>query len=106
MEPTEPSFIDKTKNFANFSWDIMNYLRKNGADSLVVSKETYETRHEICKSCEMWIKKKDMCAECGCFIPAKARVVLESCPVDKWSQDRDGWEDALRRVSEKIDEDN
>ena len=57
MEPTEPSFIDKTKNFANFSWDIMNYLRKNGADSLVVSKETYETRHEICKSCEMWIKK-------------------------------------------------
>ena len=60
MEPTEPSFIDKTKNFANFSWDIMNYLRKNGADSLVVSKETYETRHEICKSCEMWIKKKDM----------------------------------------------
>ena len=58
MEPTEPSFIDKTKNFANFSWDIMNYLRKNGADSLVVSKETYETRHEICKSCEMWIRKK------------------------------------------------
>ena len=53
-----------------------------------------------------WIKKKDMCAECGCFIPAKARVVLESCPLDKWSQDRDGWEDALRRVSEKIDEDN
>ena len=41
MEPTEPSFIEKTKNFANFSWDIINYINKNGASSLVVSDETY-----------------------------------------------------------------
>ena len=60
MEPTEPSFIEKTKNFANFSWDIINYINKNGASSLVVSDETYKIRHEICKSCEMWIKKKDI----------------------------------------------
>ena len=106
MEPTEPSFIEKTKNFANFSWDIINYINKNGANSLVVSDETYKIRHEICKSCEMWIKKKDICAECGCFIPAKARVVLESCPLDKWSQDKEGWEEALKRLSEKIDKDN
>ena len=54
----------------------------------------------------MWIKKKDICAECGCFIPAKLRVVLESCPLDKWSQDKEGWEEALKRLSEKIDKDN
>ena len=106
MEKEEPSFIEKTKNFANFSWDIINYLNKNEAGSLMLSDEPYNVRHEICKSCEMWIKKKDMCAECGCFIPAKAKVVLESCPLDKWSQDKDGWEDALKRLSAKIDEDS
>ena len=36
----------------------------------------------------MWIKKKDICAECGCFIPAKPRVAW-SCPLDKWSQDKE-----------------
>ena len=106
MEKDEPSFIEKTKNFANFSWDIITYIKKNGPESLVVSDETYNVRHEICKSCEMWIKKKDMCAECGCFIPAKARVILESCPLDKWSQDKEGWEEALQRLSKKIDKDN
>ena len=39
MEPTEPSFIEKTKNFANFSWDIITYIKKNGPESLVVSDE-------------------------------------------------------------------
>ena len=30
---------------------------------------------------------------CGCFIPAKANCI-KSCPLDKWSQDKDGWEEA------------
>ena len=33
-------------------------------------------------------------------------MVLESCPLDKWSQDKEGWEEALKRLSEKIDKDN
>ena len=46
MEPTEPSFIEKTKKIF---LGISEYINKNGADSLVVSDETYKVRHEICK---------------------------------------------------------
>ena len=25
--------------------------------------------------------------ECGCFIPAKAKIAVEACPLGKWEED-------------------
>ncbi len=49
-----------------------------------------DERIAICRDCEFadWRnnKKRLWCAQCGCFVPAKARVENEKCPKGKWDQ--------------------
>lgn len=44
----------------------------------------YKERLSICKTCEYYIKSAHMCKECGCFMPAKAKIAKLRCPKDKW----------------------
>lgn len=94
---------EKLKNFANFSWDILNYINENGVDSLMVSDKVYAQRYKICEGCEHFLKRRQECLECGCYIPQKARVILDSCPLDKWTAHRESWEDQIQKISEKLD---
>jgi len=48
-------------------------------------KETEEEsmrRVEICADCKH--NKNNFCLQCGCWIPAKARSMVERCPINKW----------------------
>jgi recombinational DNA repair protein RecR len=40
-------------------------------------------RLQTCRSCEHFLKS-ERCALCGCFMPAKARVKLATCPDGRW----------------------
>jgi len=56
----------------------------------LLPKEKYEywrQRRDVCKACEKnkWIGNKLFCSICKCFVPAKAMVKNEKCPLDKWS---------------------
>ncbi len=46
------------------------------------------SRINICENCvgNYWIKGTLWCSICKCFIPAKARVENEKCPLDKWAK--------------------
>ena len=48
--------------------------------------EFTDGRIEICRGCEKnyWIKKGLWCSICKCFVPGKARVENEKCPLNKW----------------------
>ena len=51
--------------------------------------EFTDARLAVCRTCDKGYYKKEkylrlFCAECKCFIPAKARVKDEKCPLDKW----------------------
>lgn len=94
---------EKLKNFANFSWEILNYINENGVDSLMVSDKVYAQRYKICEGCEHFLKRRKECLECGCYVPQKARVILDSCPLDKWTAHRESWEDQIQKISEKLD---
>jgi hypothetical protein len=50
---------------------------------MFASKEIAQARKATCDSCE----KKTMltCNECGCLIPAKVRLGMATCPLNKWS---------------------
>ena len=50
--------------------------------------EFTDSRVRICQKCQMnyWVKKTLWCSLCKCFIPAKARVKDEKCPIDKWDK--------------------
>lgn len=53
--------------------------------------EFTDARLEVCRACEKGYLKKQrilrlFCTECDCFIPAKARVEDEKCPLGKWDR--------------------
>jgi hypothetical protein len=59
-------------------WDIFNKnIEKVGA-------EIAEGRLEICRSCEHFIKLTQQCSQCGCIMPAKAKLPHAFCPIKKW----------------------
>lgn len=48
--------------------------------------EFTDNRIRTCQKCEKnyWIKRTLWCSICKCFVPAKARVESEHCPLKKW----------------------
>ena len=50
--------------------------------------EFTDARIRTCRACEKnyWIKRTLWCSTCKCYIPAKARVKDERCPLDKWER--------------------
>ena len=48
--------------------------------------EFTDSRIRVCQQCEdnYWLGKRLFCSKCKCYIPAKARVKDELCPLDKW----------------------
>jgi len=49
--------------------------------------EFTDSRIDICRECDKnyWIKRTLWCGHCKCFVPAKARVKDEKCPLNKWN---------------------
>ena len=61
-----------------------------GYTALVTGKkyEFADGRIAICRECKKnyWIKKTLWCSICKCYIPAKANVENEKCPLGKWER--------------------
>jgi hypothetical protein len=51
---------------------------------LLVDKTTYYTRLQICMQCDRFQKLLHRCKECGCIMPAKAKITKATCPLGKW----------------------
>jgi len=99
-----PSLGQQAKNLAQFSWDLMKYLHNNKGAALVVPDEVYKERTAICKSCDKFDDLQNKCMECGCFIPAKARVIIDSCPLNKWNDLSDQWENIFNNMMDQVEE--
>ena len=91
--------MDKKKNYPSLTEQGKNLLRSIGRaieyfleesekKGISVTPKVFEERISICKSCEYCDISQKRCRECGCFIPAKARIVTESCPLEKWDIDK------------------
>ena len=50
-ELKSPNLVEKGKNLAKFSWDLINYLQNNYEKTLFASDEIYKERLSICKRC-------------------------------------------------------
>lgn len=103
-ENQRPSIGTKAVNLAKFTWQLMNYIRENEGESLVVTDEVYKERVSICKGCEKYDEIENECLECGCYIPAKAKVVLDSCPLNKWTADEETWNERFAGIRERLQE--
>lgn len=43
-----------------------------------------EKRRSICKSCEHYKRKVDLCGKCGCIVTLKSKFKDALCPLHKW----------------------
>lgn len=103
MEENKLSFSEKAVNLANFSWDLIKYMAQNGFDKITVTDEVFNERIEICKACDRF-EEDDECLECGCNVMMKAKVIVDSCPLDKWSVDKTNWDETFDSIMKDIDQ--
>ncbi len=101
-ELESPNLVEKGKNLAKFSWDLIKYLGNN-QETLFASDEIYAERIGICKSCDKYMELENQCSECGCYIPMKAKIVLDSCPLEKWTANSEGWDDKFNAIMKDMD---
>jgi len=102
-EQKYPSLVEQGKNLSKFTWDFLNYITNNQEKVLFVSDEVYAERISICKGCDKYEELENRCKECGCYIPAKAKIILDSCPLQKWSVDNSSWEQKFEEISKDLD---
>jgi len=105
-EKNYPSLPQQGKNLAGFAWEMINYIVKNEQKVLFVSDKVYEERVSICKSCEKYDELENRCRECGCYVPAKAKIILDSCPLKKWEADSSDWEERFSDIQKDLSIDN
>lgn len=102
-EKQYPSLIEQGKNLSKFTWDILNYITNNQEKVLFVSDEVYKERIATCKGCDKYDEFENRCVECGCYVPAKAKIILDSCPLNKWSADDSSWEQKFTDIVSDIE---
>jgi hypothetical protein len=59
-------------------WDLVKPSTDWAEESL--SSE----RYSICQDCPELIKLTKQCKKCGCFMAAKTKLQLATCPLGKW----------------------
>lgn len=101
-----PSIGQQAKNLSQYTWDLLNYVGQNQPKALFVSDEVYAERINICKSCDRYDESENRCRECGCFLAAKAKIILQGCPLNKWSADQKGWDDKFGDLLQDIENSN
>lgn len=65
--------------------DIIEGWAKQIAEGLMTEeeRELAQSRIETCIECEHFTPVKS-CTQCGCYMPAKTKVVNANCPLKKW----------------------
>jgi len=102
-EKQYPSVFEQGKNLSKFTWDVINYITNNQEKVLFVSDEVYRERITICKGCDKYDEFENKCVECGCYLPGKARIILDSCPLKKWNADEVSWDEKFNMISKDLD---
>jgi hypothetical protein len=81
-QPELPSFKEMAKGFIGSAKDVLFGAFKG--EDVIVTEEVYNTRINICNSCEFFRKDDKRCSKCGCFMEAKTRFKSTYCPIHKW----------------------
>ena len=101
-EQKYPSLTEQGKNLASFAWELVNYMHQNKDGVLFASEEVAKERLKTCAQCDKFEASESRCRECGCYIPVKSKLILDSCPLNKWVADDTSWKEKFEKFSESL----
>jgi hypothetical protein len=78
MEEESPVEVHKKRLAETRPWDLLS------PSTDFVSESVQEERYSICKKCPEFIGLTTQCKKCGCFMKLKTKILLSSCPLNKW----------------------
>jgi hypothetical protein len=73
----------KKRNAEKQQAGIVSPLDFVNPDTQYAATELIDERYEICQQCPQLMVSKQ-CRECGCFMPAKTKLLHAKCPIGKW----------------------
>ena len=68
----------------------MSYNAGSAIKDIITGKVEYvsdaqsDARMNICRQCPHMQQTMRVCQSCGCFLPAKVKFAMSSCPKGKW----------------------
>lgn len=97
----------KNYELSQLCFNVIDYFLDN-EDNFTVTEEKQQERMEICQGCEEFVEKRQMCLECGCYLPNKTSGSFAKCPLKKWEADPSKWnesdfENILNNIGELTD---
>lgn len=104
-EQQYPPLLQQGKNLASFAWELVNYMHQNKDGVLFASDDIIKERLKTCSQCDKFDSSDARCKECGCYIPVKAKLILDSCPLDKWSVDNSEWNEKFEKFTNDLKKD-
>lgn len=83
----------KKEELSQFTFDFMNefFILESKGNALQVPSTVQEERLSICKTCEFYDAEKNMCKDCGCYLPHKTKDPYANCPKDHWFANSERW---------------
>ena len=73
----------KKKNAEKQASGTVSPLDFINPDTEYASSEEEQRRYSLCEECpELMLTKQ--CKQCGCFMPAKTKLLHATCPIGKW----------------------
>lgn len=75
---------------SNKATDIVEGFTNLLKSKLLIGKpeidELASLRMDVCNSCQFKSTVTNRCKACGCYLPAKTRVLDQKCPKNKWKK--------------------
>lgn len=98
-----PSLFEQGKNLSKFALDLVRHIKSTDGKDLMVDDELFQERINICNSCEKYDAGPNRCKECGCYLDVKARLILDSCPLGKWTESVENWDDKFNDMLNEME---
>lgn len=99
-----PSLFEQGKNLSKFALDLVKHIKSTDGKDLMASDDLFRERMEICASCDRYDEVPNRCKECGCYLDVKARLILDSCPLQKWTESIENWNDKFNNMLKEMEE--
>lgn len=84
-DKVKQEILNKLKGLSETVTDSIGQIAKG--KNVFVDGDIQSSRMAICHACPDFYETTSQCKRCGCFMSAKTRLKVASCPIGKWGRE-------------------